>query len=540
MAASPNEICKRLETLKTLRLRHEGIWRDCFDHSFTIRGSGLQHQDQLSAQQAMDRKARIVDGTATDAGRILASALQSGMTPANARWFELAMLGEDDATDRWLDEAAEILHQEIHNANFDAVGFESQLDMVAAGWFAMYIDVDRERGGLHFEAWPISQVYASATRAGGTIDTVYRHYEITAAQAVREFGSAVSDQVQKRADNEPDKTVEMVHAIYPRSLALVGSQMSRNMPIASCHVEVQTKHLVRESGYAELPVVVPRWSLIPNSAYAIGPMFDVLPDVRMLNEFKRLDYASADIAISGMWIAEDDGVLNPRTIKVGARKVIVANSVDSMKPLLSGANWQLATDRITGLQAAIRKGLMADQLQPQDQGPVETATAIHARIALLRQQLGPLFGRMQAEYLQGLIERTFGLAFRAGIFGPPPQALADGGSFHIRYISPLARSQKLEDVSAIQQLNASLLPVVQMGHGDVLDTIDFDAQAEAIAEALGVPKNTMRSVDDIKAIRDARAKQQAEAAQQAHQQEIQTLAAKEQFSAAGQRAVKAA
>jgi hypothetical protein len=41
-----------------------------------------------------------------------------------------------------------------------------------------------------------------------------------------------------------------------------------------------------------------------------------------------------------MWIAEDDGVLNPRTMKVGPRKVIVANSVDSMKPLDLGRRLQ--------------------------------------------------------------------------------------------------------------------------------------------------------------------------------------------------------
>jgi hypothetical protein len=42
-----------------------------------------------------------------------------------------------------------------------------------------------------------------------------------------------------------------------------------------------------------------------------------------------------------MWIAEDDGVLNPRLVKVEPRRIVVANSVDSMKPLLTGADFNV-------------------------------------------------------------------------------------------------------------------------------------------------------------------------------------------------------
>ena len=538
MAADPKKIVRRLEQLKTLRLPHEQIWRDCLDHSFPMRGSGL-NGNSLTAQQGMDIKSRIVDSTATDGGRILASALQAGMTPANARWFGLEVAGVSDESVQWLDKAAETLHQEIHNANFDAVGMECQLDMVGAGWFAQYIDVDRERGGLVFEGWPIAQCYVAASKAGSKIDTIYRAYSLTAEQSVAEFGSNVSAITAGRALTDPDEMVEFVHAIYPRTPYAVGAKMAVNMPWASCQVEVQSCNLVRESGYQEMPVIVPRWSLIPDTCYPVGPMFDALPDVRQLNELTRMDIAAADIAIAGMWIAEDDGVLNPRTIKVGARKVIVANSVDSMKPLTSGSNWQLADARIAQLQAAIRKLLMADQLQPQD-GPAMTATEIHARVALLRQQLGPLFGRMQAEYLQGVIGRTFMLGFRAGIFGQPPQELANR-SFTIKYISPLARAQKLEDVSAIDQFNAGLVELAGLVQivpsvGQALDIVDFGKQQRAKAAALGVPMDTLHTADEVIQIQQARQQAQQQQAAQAQPQNIQQMAAQAQVDAAGKKA----
>jgi hypothetical protein len=76
-------LVKRLQRLKTLRQPHEVVWRDCFDHSFPIRGSGLQGSMPMDAQQAADRKARLLHSAATDAGRTLAAALVSGATPSS-------------------------------------------------------------------------------------------------------------------------------------------------------------------------------------------------------------------------------------------------------------------------------------------------------------------------------------------------------------------------------------------------------------------------------------------------------------------------
>jgi hypothetical protein len=80
-----------------------------------------------------------------------------------------------------------------------------------------------------------------------------------------------------------------------------------------------------------------------------------------------MSFANMDLAIAGMWIGEDDGVLNPRTLKVGPRKVVVANSVDSLKPLEPPGNFELGAIEMQRLQRAIRKVLMADQLEPQPQ-----------------------------------------------------------------------------------------------------------------------------------------------------------------------------
>lgn len=516
--ADARQIINRLADLKSQRTVHEDAWRECFEYSWPSRADGFNSVRQ-DAQQILDKKAQNVDSTATDAGRLLASAIQSGATPANSRWFQLDVNGADDQATRWLDDAAQTLFELIHGANFDAAAFECCIDIVGAGWFALYVDDESAGGGFNFEQWPISQLYVASSRPGGRIDIVYRCFELTAQQCVTAFGrDAVSESTRKLLDKAPQQKVKLVRAIEPRAQYVPGSGMARNLPVQSCTIEIESQHIVRESGYHEMPVIVPRWMLIPNSFYAIGPMFDALPDVRMLNELKSMQLAAADISIAGMWIAADDGILNPRTLKVGPRKIIVANSVDSMKSLSTGSDFQLGEVFVANLQNQIRKTLMADQLEPQN-GPTRTATEVNVRVSLLRQLLAPVYGRLQAEYLAPLVERCFGLAYRAGVLGQPPQSL-QGRDFQVKYISPLARAQKLEDVYAIERFNQNVALISQAKPG-VLDLIDADQQARTLAEALGVPLNTILDAESVQKLRDQRAQQSAQQAQSAQQQQVQ-------------------
>lgn len=528
---SPDQIVKTLSTMKSQRSPHESVWRDCYDLSHPIRGAGF-NSSVMSADEALRKRARIIDSTLTDSSRILASAIMGGMTPANSLWFGMDVGQESEEERRWLDQSAHFIWENIHASNFDAAAFEGLIDVVDAGWFALYIDEDREKGGYTFDLWPIASVYCAASKAGGAIDIVYRNYKITAEQAFNEFGEELSDATKKLAKDKPDELVEFVHAIYPRSTYMVGAKLAKNMPIASCQVEVAAKKLVRESGYHEMPVVVPRWMLIPDSVYAVGPVMDALPDARTLNELCKMDLAAGDLAIAGMWIAEDDGVLNPRSVKVGPRKIIVANSVDSMKPLQSGSNFQYAESKIARLQASIRKILMADQLQAQD-GPAMTATEVHVRVALIRQLLGPVYGRLQAEYLQPMITRCFGIAYRAGVLGQAPESLA-GRNYSIRYISPLARSQKLEEVTAIDQFVEGAAAAAAIDP-TVMDNVDLDEAQRIRGEALGVPSAVIRSKADVSARREQRAADLQAAQQQEQQAAMQqqvAMAATKQAGAA--------
>ena len=518
MAADGAAILRRFDKLKTGASLIRNVWRDCYRYSFPLRGVGLESdgevKDESNAATAAELQADLYDSTATDAARIHSSALMSGLTPANSRWFGLDVDGASDAAKKWLDAAADALWENIHLSNFDAVAYDCMVDMTVAGQFVMLCDKNPKTGGFRFEQWHLANTYFSASRPSMPVDSVFNEIELTAEQAVKQYGEdMVPEKVRKcLADNKPDEKFRFVRTIYPRENGNgKGGRFARNLPIASCHVERESKKVVRESGYHEMPIGVPRWHPLPGTSYAFGPMFDALPDCKTLNAEVKFVLANADLAIAGMWIAEDDGVLNARTIKIGPRKVIVANSVDSMKPLQPSGKFDVAALEIDRLQRSIRKVLMADQLTPNNEGPAMTATEISVRVELIRQQLGPVYGRLQSEYLQWLVTRAFAVAYRAGVFGQAPQEIMDR-VLSIRYISPISRAQKAVDVAAMDRYENSLaLEAQATGRTDILDNYDWDKGARKRADLLGVPMDLIPDADAVAEARTGRQQQQQQA-----------------------------
>ncbi|MBG7619338.1 head-tail connector protein [Herbaspirillum sp. AP02] len=511
-------IIRRRESMRSARSIYEQNWKDGYDYSFPERGDGFYGEQSDGAALAAKR-ARLFDSTATDSGQILAASIMTGGTPSNSRWVGLSTGNDTDEEKRWLDASAQLIWHNIHASNYDSEGIDACLDLVAAGWFVMFCD-SPEEGGYHFQLLPMATSYIAASKPGGAPDILVHEYCLTAEQAVNKFGeSNVSEKIRKCMEDNgnPDEKFKFVWSIYPRSSADQAGITAKNLPFASIHVEMDSKAVVKESGFHECPFWAPRYSKLPGTVYPVGPMYRAMPDVKQLNRLVYLEDMNADIAISGMWIAEDDGVLNPRTVKIGPRKIIVANSVDSMKSLASGANFNLSFTKKDALQASIRKILMADQLPPID-SPVRSATEFQLRVQQIRQVLGPIFGRLQPEWYGPMVARCFGLALRAGVLGRPPQSLAQR-TITVVFNSPMAKSQKLEEVTAIESSLASINAIAAVDP-TVLDTVDMDEAARQIMEGRGAPASISRPPEAVAQLREQRTQAQQQAQQQQQQHEL--------------------
>ena len=134
-------------------------------------------------------------------------------------------------------------------------------------------------------------------------------------------------------------------------------------------------------------------------------------------------------------------------------------------------------------------------------------------VEMIRKLLGPIYGRLMAEWLRPMIERCFGIAFRAGVFATPPESL-QGRNFTVRYVSPLARAQKLDEVMAVEATVASVAQIAQVDPS-AMDEIDTAESIKIIMAGRGAPARIQRSPAKVAQVRQ----QREEAAQRQMQQQ---------------------
>lgn len=518
-------IVKKIDQLKGERLQTiDQTRRESYDVTLPIRGVGYSLGQQNAASNlsnANAKKANMYDSTAPDCVDILASFIVSNIIPSNIRWFDLDVEHNPELRVPWLDKAADLIWREIHASNFDSAVFEGMIDLIIAGDFVLFTGYD---DGLYFELWEGSTCYFECSKKGGMVDSLYREFTMTAAQAIKKFGAdALPERIKLSTTNEP---IIFVQGIYPRKEGKMGAP-KENKPYASCYVLKEGSIAVEESGFEEFPLAIPRWSVIPNSPYATGPVYKCLPAIKTLNTAQKFALQNAEMAICGMWGAVDDGVLNTGSIQVGPRKVMVMAEQGNLFPLTSGGDFNITEAMISHMQDEVRRVMMVDQLKiPDQQGT--TATEINYRMDILRQIVGPIFGRLQSELLQMVVRRCFGLLMREGVLPPLPPELQDIKGLAIRYVSPLARSQRNIEINAINEYESYLGMSAQMDP-EVLDNYDFDEAAKIKANLKGIPAVLIRKDSKIKEIRDGRAQAQQQMQQQAmaHEQQLaQTKATK--------------
>lgn len=511
---------QRLQEMKAERQCFEQEWRECYEMAAPER---LPDFDGVKEDTKRVR-AKLFDTTGADATQVLASSIVSGTTPANAIWFKAVPDGVDDQGEitegeRWLDNACRTMWRNIHGSNFDSEIPDTVLDSIVAGWGVLYISEDEEDGFV-FENWAIGNTYISSTKRSGAIDTVYRVHSMTAKAIVTEYGEgSVHRTIADACKKEPNKRFDILHVIQPRK----GDYTKRDglpaaLPFSSYHIDIANNALIKESGYKDFPCAVPRLYKKSSSFYAVGQVSKALPSMKTLNAHSKMMLESAEMAIFGMWAARDDGVLNPSSLRIGPKKLAIVNDINSLQRIDGGGNYQISQYEADRLERAIKRTLMADQLHGVD-GPAMTATEVTERVNLIRQQLGPMFGRWQSELLSSILARCFAIEMDRGTFGEIPEELMST-SMQFKFINPLARSQQLEEVANTEMFFGSLGQLASI-EPTILDNVNFDSAANVLASGRGVPDSIMRSAREVAELREARQQAQQEQKQAQQQQELQ-------------------
>ena len=522
-------IKKRCSKLEAERQTWEDHWQDILDYVMPrkadvtfVRAKGTKRTEVL------------YDSTAITANNLLAASLQGTLTSASLPWFHLKLrdttLNEDREVQLWLEDSAKRMYETFNESNFNTEVHELYLDLVSIGTGAIFVEEGNkgfDKEGIHFNCLHIAE-YFIQENINGKVDTLYRKYKLTARQAVQEFGfDNLGEKIQTASKEKPDHKFNFIHAVeptedYKRALG----KASTKLPFHSCHVCEEDKMVVRTGGYNEFPYLVPRWSKATGEIFGRSPSFNALPDIKTLNKAVEIGLKAWAKAIDPPLLVQDDGVIG--RVRMTPAGITVIRNDGAVKPLQIGTNWQITDLKENQLRTAIRQAYYSDQLQLQD-GPQMTATEVQVRYELMQRLLGPTLGRFQSEFLNPLIERTFGIMFRAGALLPEPDVIK-GQQIDVEYVGPLARSQRMEEAVAIERLYTLAMNVVQVDP-TIMDNINHDEAIRLRSTLLGVPKSVLRGKDEVQAMREMRAEEQ-QAMAEAQQQQVQGDAMQSQAKAA--------
>ena len=518
---SPESLIKRYDRLKSDRVNWDQMWEELATYLMPGKVDFIS-----TTTRGTKRAAEVYDSTGIHALQILSASLHGSLTSPSTKWFGLRFrqdeLNEDKDAKDWLEQCSKSMFQEFGKSNFSTEVAESYQDMVGFGTACLQFDVktkDAQFDGFNFRACHLAEVVISESEEG-RIDTVFRKIKLTARQAKQKFGDDAGDKAIKALEKDPDKEFEYIQAVFPREIqgevAMVAPPHMR--PWACYYISVIDKKICKESGYYELPYMVPRWGKTTGDIYGFGPGCVARPDIKTLNESRKLAMKAWEKSIDPPLKALQNGILGK--IDMRPSTVTYVRDMNSLEPITNATNWNADQLMLGDVRASVRRIFFSDQLE-LNEGPQMTATEVQVRYELMQRLLGPTLGRLQSEFLNPIVERAFYSMLRGNALPPMPEVLQQaGGDLDIEYVGPLARSQKMDEVTSIQRAIDGIMQLAQV-NPDVLDIVDVDKAGRTISDRLGAPADILRGDEQVAEMRQSRqAQQQQQAEMEQGQQQV--------------------
>jgi hypothetical protein len=518
MSELANSLVQEYEALKSDRGNWETMWQDIAELMIPRRAD-FTNRYRASGEQRRDR---IYESSAVRALVRAASGLHNTLTSSTVPWFNLETEDRELMKNRqvqlWLEDASRRCNS-VFNAprsGFHQSMHEFYLDLLAFGTACLYVTQEPGIGPV-FKSYFLGHTYIAEGKTG-QVDSVYRRFDDTARSLYRQFGNKLPDEIVKAADKEPFRRFELLHIVRPRNTA--PGRSSKQKPFLSVYVHPESRKVVQEGGFDELPYIVGRWQKNSMEVYGRGPGVEALPDVRMINEMERVGLIALQKIVDPPLLVPDDGFLSPIRTTPGGLNYYRAGlgPQDRIAPLQTGGRVDLSEAKIGQVRAAIDRTFYLDMLELP--GPTAadgdvmrfSATEIAARQRDRLSILGPITARQESETLSPLVMRTLSVMLRSQMLPPPPQVLLDA-DFKIAYSNPVAIAMRSGELASISQLIQFLVPFAQLDP-TVIQRFQTGRVAELAAEILKVSPSVFKSQDEVE--QEARAEQ----AQQAQQQEL--------------------
>lgn len=519
--ATPRERSEELErrwaALKTVRAPWLNVWKEITRYiaPFSGRYSASDHMESRTYDY-------ILDDYASYCINILVSGLASGATSPLRPWFRLVapdiVLSRNGIVRSWLNGTQDRMYRVFQTSNTYNSLHQLYREMSHFGTGVDLILDDLRKVISHHVL--TAGEYCIATNAEGEVDTLYREFEMTVAQAVKFFGyEKLSRTVKLLYDRGMlDEHVTFIHAIEPRADRDVRARDNLNMPWASYYFEenADRANMVRESGFRYFPALCPRWDVTGADPYGVSPTFSALPDVKELQQMKLRKSEIVDLLsqppVEAPVSARNEPLdLSPGGINFLPPGIATGNQV---KPIIAASpDIQSLNEAIQGIYRSLDQKYYVDMflMLRQAAGDRKTTVEVSGLQEEQRLILGPVTERLSKEVQRPLLLITLDRVRELGLVEPPPQELMESG-WNVEIQSVFAQAQRAVDINAYDRYLATMQSVAAVTP-DVLDRIDPDGLVEEYADRLGISWEMMRSREDAEQLRQQRAQAQQSAMQ---------------------------
>ncbi len=452
-------------------------------------------------------------------------------------------LSEDEDSKEWFEKTVTRRMQadlDDPQAGLSLALDEFMLDFVVSGTPAIHAE-EGDTSLYRFDAWNVQQ-FAIDEGPDGFVDTFYKETEYTIRQAVKKFGeTALSKKTQDAWKNKDYACkVKVLHIIEPRDVQPGKGSGPLNMPWASLYIEKDQEHLIKESGYNELPTFAVRYSKRIGEKYGRSPAMRSLPDVMELNAIWEIVTLGLEKNFDPPLAVYDDGTFGGGTIDTSAGAINVVNVSGKLgantpiQPIFTVGQFADVAVLIERLEQTINDHFMIDRLLDLDNQKEMTAREAMIRQSIRQRALRSVISRLLTELFNRLLERCFNIGLRKGRYAYAegsaelvawqaanpgkdaviiPHKIVDmQGSqdrvYRVRYTTPATREQEAEQAQGILNLFEF---VGSTQSQEAQQMLNIPRSVKKLGQIWSVPVECFNTDAELKAIKAGNAEAEGEA-----------------------------
>ena len=458
-----SSIITAYETALSKREEWDSVWEDCYKFA---------HPKFIAGQSVL--KKQVFDATAPDAVDELAGVISGELSPRSAQWARIVPTGHSQTEQEVCDMATKSLSDSINASNFAVEMHQCIVDLVVAGTAVMLVEPSDiiSQSPLKFTALDLKSIVLEDSGTG-LLDTIYRTQKYNRDALIQLYPMAES-----LITDQQEKSFSVIELIKPKD----GKYM--HTVILKSGVNVAT--VLKETEYNTPPFIAFRWQKATGEVYGCSPIMKALPDIKTANKVVELTLKNAAISVTGIWQADDDGVLNPSTVRL-VPGTIIPKAVGSsgLQPLKSPGDFNMSNMVLEKLQQRIRRALLADVFSSTI---ARTATEVHENSMRSRQVLNAVYERIVQECYNPLLNRIYGILFQKGML-PNIDELGLKLDIH----SPIERLADARKIIMVKNFFESARAYSE----NLSEAIDITEAIKWLAKESGVPQEFIINKEDM-------------------------------------------